>query len=205
MRTFYFSTDARGPQLLTEMAEQLKVAVTRLVQMLGVEPHEHEQLSETIGKAESQSADLFYALMTHMRSAFVTTLPREDMYRIARSIYECTENVVATADMVRITATKYLPRQATEQLEILTRQVDLTIGAMSRLDDFNYLEDYWLQILRMCKRADRAHRAWIADLSAEYKPNTYIRQWDIANYLGGAVSDMRALATHIGVVLVKES
>ncbi|MFC0582334.1 DUF47 domain-containing protein [Micrococcoides hystricis] len=205
MRKFYFSTDTRGPQLLTEMAEQLKVAVNHLVQMLGVESKDREELSASISRAESESSDLFYALMTHMRSAFVTTLPREDLYRIARSIYECTENVVATADMVRITNSKHLPRQAIEQLEILTRQVDLTVGAMNRLDDFNYLEDYWVQTLRMCKRADRAHRAWIADLSADYKPNTYIRQWDIANYLDAAVSDMRALATHIGVVLVKES
>lgn len=187
------------------MAQQLKTAVDYLAQMLGVDPREYEELVATVTKAEATSAELFYALMTHMRSAFVTTLPREDLYRIARSVNDCTEKVSAAADMVRITKARHLPTQAHEQLEILSRQVDLTVSAMGRLDDFNHLEDYWVQILRMSKRADRAHRAWIADLSGDYKPNTYVRQWDIANYLGDAVEDMRALASHIGVVLVKES
>ena len=49
---------------------------------------------------EAKSAELHFALLTHMRTSFLNPLPREDMYTLSRFLNEAMEKLDAAAELV---------------------------------------------------------------------------------------------------------
>ena len=98
-----------------------------------------------------------------------------------------------------------MPKRSSEQLEVIARQAELTVNAMRSLDDLDGLEDYWLEMLRLAKRAERTHRAYLAELLGDNQPANYTRYRDFADHLVAITKDFRLLATRVGSIIVKES
>jgi uncharacterized protein Yka (UPF0111/DUF47 family) len=167
-----------------------------MAEILGAPGSEHARLVEDMHNHEAKSAELHFALLTHMRTSFVNPLPREDMYALSRYLNEAIEKLDAAADLVALYNLERLPKRASEQL---------TVDAMRRLNDLDELEDYWIDILRLAKRAERTHRIWVADMLQDMKPAQYARNRDIATQLVDVTKDMRRIATQVGSIIVKES
>ncbi len=187
------------------MARQIALAVATLSEILGAPAAEHSRLVDDMHNHEAKSAELHFALLTHMRTSFVNPLPREDMYTLSRFLNEAMEKLDAAAELVALYKLDRLPRRAAEQLEIISRQAELTVTAMQQLNNLDDLEDYWIEILRLAKRAEKTHRVWVADMLNEMKSAQYARHRDIANQLVDVTKDMRRIATQVGSIIVKES
>jgi hypothetical protein len=200
-----FPQEPAGLNLLSLMARQIVLATGTLAEILGVPVVEHGRLVEDMHNHEAKSAELHFALLTHMRTSFVNVLPREDMYALSRYLNEAMEKLDAAAEFVSLYKLERLPKRATEQLEIISRQAELTVEAMRQLNNLDDLEDYWIEILRLSKRAERTHRVWTADMVSDMKWATYTRNRDIANQLVEVTRDMRRIATQVGSIIVKES
>lgn len=200
-----FPQEPAGLNLLSQMAQQVTMATATLAEILGVPAAEHAKLVEDMHNHEAKAAELQFALLTHMRSSFVNPLPREDMYSLSRWLIEAMEKLDAAAELVALYKLDRLPKRAADQLEIISRQAELTVNAMRRLDNLDDLEDYWIEILRLTKRAERTHRVWVADMIADMKWAQYSRNRDVANQLLEVTKDMRRLATQVGSIIVKES
>ncbi|WP_258804519.1 DUF47 domain-containing protein [Pseudarthrobacter sp. NS4] len=205
MKLRLFPQEPAGLTLLAQMAQQIVHASGTLAEILGVPAAEHGKLVEDMHNHEAKSAELHFALLTHMRTSFVNPLPREDMYALSRYLNEAMEKMDAAAELVALYKLERLPKRATDQLEIISRQAELTVEAMRQLNNLDDLEDYWIEILRLAKRAERTHRVWVADMIKDMKWAQYSRNRDIANQLVEVTKDMRRIATQVGSIIVKES
>lgn len=205
MKLRLFPQEPAGLNLLSEMARQIVLASATMAELLGVPAAEHSKLVEDMHNHEAKSAELHFALLTHMRTSFVNPLPREDMYALSRYLNEAIEKLDAAAELVALYKLERLPKRAVDQLEIIGRQAELTVDAMRRLNNLDDLEDYWIEILRLAKRAERSHRVWVADMIKDMKWAQYSRNRDIANQLVEVTKDMRRVATQVGSIIVKES
>ena len=205
MKLRLFPQEPAGLNLLSQMAQQIVLASATLAEILGVPASEHGKLVEDMHNHEAKSAELHFALLTHMRTSFVNPLPREDMYALSRYLNEAIEKLDGAAELVALYRLERLPKRAADQLEIVSRQAELTVDAMRRLDNLDDLEDYWIEILRLAKRAERTHRVWVADMIRDMKWAQYSRNRDDADQLVDVTKDMRRIATQVGSIIVKES
>ncbi|MET3950902.1 nuclease PIN [Arthrobacter sp. UYEF36] len=205
MKLRLFPQEPAGLNLLAQLASQIVLATGTLSEILGAPASENARLVEDMHNHEAKSAELHFALLTHMRTSFVNPLPREDMYALSRYLNEAMEKLNAAADMVSLYKLDRLPKRAADQLEIISRQAELTVDAMRRLDNLDDLEDYWIEVLRLSKRAERSHRVWVADMLNEMKSTRYARTRDIAEQLVDVTRDLRKVATQVGSIIVKES
>ncbi|HSL38103.1 MAG TPA: nuclease PIN [Arthrobacter sp.] len=205
MKLRLFPQEPAGLNLLAQLASQIVLATGTLSEILGAPASENARLVEDMHNHEAKSAELHFALLTHMRTSFVNPLPREDMYALSRYLNEAMEKLDAAADMVSLYKLDRLPKRAADQLEIISRQAELTVDAMQRLDNLDDLEDYWIEVLRLSKRAERSHRVWVADMLNEMKSTRYARTRDIAEQLVDVTRDLRKVATQVGSIIVKES
>lgn len=195
----------QSTDLLTEIAQQVRAGAGLLAQLLGTPGGERAAHREELLSLEGRTMDLHFALMTHIRSVFLTPLPREDIYNLSQQLNRTMEHVTAAGDFILTRHHLQLPPQSHAQLETLSRQVDLTTTAMSRLEDFNHLEDYWAQMQRLSKQANRTHREWVTSTDSAFQPNIALQQSDLAKEILAAVHAQRAVAVICGSIIVRES
>ncbi|KNC17710.1 nuclease PIN [Arthrobacter sp. RIT-PI-e] len=205
MRLRLFPQEHAGLELLARMAQQLVLGVGTMSAILGASPQEYDRLSEELHQHESASTDLHFALLTSMRTSFVNPLPREDLYALSRLLNEAIETLDGAGELIALYKLNKLSRRAADQLEVISRQAELTTAAMQRLNSMEDLEEYWIEILRLSRRAERTHRSWCAELLDDHKPLVYARHRDVADQLVGVTKDLRRVATQVGSILVKES
>lgn len=191
--------------LLASIAREVRSGVQLISQLLGSPSDERSALREQLLGLEGRAVDLHFNLMTHIRSVFVTPLPRQDIYALSQQLNRTMEHVVAAGDLILARPNLVLPTQSADQLETLSRQLDLTVAAMSRLEDLDLLEDYWIQMQRLTKQANRTHRAWLTSTDNAFQPNIALQQAQIADALLAAVQDQRAVAVTAGSIIVRES
>ncbi|GAB3190257.1 DUF47 domain-containing protein [Nesterenkonia suensis] len=196
---------SQAVELLTGIGREVRTGVHLLSQLLGMPPEDRRPLREELIGLEGTAMDLHFNLLTHIRSVFLTPLPREDIYALSRLLNRTLEHVVAAGDLIIARENLVLPRQSSDQLETMGRQVDLTIDALARLDDFDHLEEYWIQIQRLTKQANRTHREWLTSSDSAFQPNIALQQAQIATAMLQAVESLRKVSTTAGSIIVRES
>ncbi|MDS2173239.1 MULTISPECIES: DUF47 domain-containing protein [unclassified Nesterenkonia] len=196
---------SQAVELLTDIGREVRTGVNLLSQLLGMPAADRRPLREELIGLEGTAMDLHFNLMTHIRSVFLTPLPREDIYALSQLLNRTLEHVVAAGDLIIARENLVLPRQSSDQLETMGRQVDLTIDALARLDDFDHLEEYWIQIQRLTKQANRTHREWLISSDSAFQPNIALQQAQIASAMLQAVESLRMVSTTAGSIIVRES
>ncbi|WP_120004181.1 DUF47 domain-containing protein [Nesterenkonia muleiensis] len=191
--------------LLTDIAREVRAGVGLLAQLLGTPAEERAAHRQKLLGLEGRVMDLHFALMTHIRSVFLTPLPRQDIYAISQQMNRTMEHVVAAGDLVLRRTSLQLPAETAEMVESLTRQVELTDTAMRRLDDFDHLEGYWTQLQRLSKQANRTHRDWVTATDSAFQPNIALQQTQLADQILAAVHSQRKVAAICGSIIVRES
>ena len=205
MKLRLFPQENAGLELLSKMAAQILRGTGVLAEVLGADPEEFDRLTERLHQIDAETTDLHFALMTQMRTSFINPLPREDLYELSLILMSAVECLDASAETVSLYKLTGVSRRASEQLEVIGRQAELTSSAMRRLASLEDLEEYWIEMLRLARRAERTRRIWVAELMREHKPMAYARHRDLADQLSRTTDQLRRAATFVGSVLVREA
>ncbi len=204
MKFRLFPSDTRGLELLHDLATEVHQCVGVLSEMLGSDEDREVHL-EALSASEIRTTDLHYAVLTHLRSSYVNPLPREDVYTFSRLLHEAVEQLSGAGDLIAHLGKRQLSHRAAEQLELIGRQAELTTQALAQLTRLDDLEDLWLELVRISKRAHRTHRTWVGEIGELSKAGTIIRHRSVAEQFLASAQSLRAVADHLGRVLVKES
>ncbi len=205
MKLRLFPHETAGLQALARMAEHVLTGTHILAELLGAGRADFPTLTEDLRRQEAASTADFATLLTRMRTSFINPLPREDLYALGGLLNETSEILTGAGEVIELYTLDRMPARMSDQLEILSRQAELTAAAMKSLNDLDSLEDYWLEVLRLAKRADHTHRVLVSELLSAHSPATFTKYGTLADQLASASQQMRTVATQVGSIIVKES
>ncbi|CAL8896613.1 hypothetical protein KVA01_09840 [Kocuria varians] len=200
-----FPADERVTDLLVQMSQCALTAVEQLAEHLGQIDKVWELPLTDLLDTEDRCTNLYFSLMTTTRSSYVVPVPREDVYVLGQWLLRAVQCLVACAEFHRQYKLERPGAQATEQLAVIQHMAQLTLKAMGRLASLEELDDYWFEMIRLTRQAERTQRNYRANLLDEFKAGQAIRRMDTAQQLFDAAQALGQVAAEVGRILVAES
>ncbi|WP_077488314.1 nuclease PIN [Sinomonas mesophila] len=205
MKFRLFPQETAGLELLSSMAQQSLLAVQALSEMFGARRSDYGSLVDELTAIDTRTTELARSLLTQLRTSFVNPLPREDLLVLSENLQLTVERLGGVGELVVLHGLDRLPREAADLLEIVTREAELTVTAMHQLNNLEDLEDYWLDMTRLAKRAEHTHRVWSSSALRELSITSFARTVEVGRELLAASRALRDVATHVGRIIVREA
>lgn len=190
---------------MADLTLTLGRAVQTVAQVPGSHGRELDRVEQDLLALDASASASLMAFLTALRSAFVTPLPRQDLYLLAGGVHSAVQRVVGAGILIQRAGLEEMPSQALDVLETLGRQAELLRQATGQLRDLDSLEDTWMQLLRASRRTDRIMVDWLADLGRDLLQRDFNRQREVAWALQAALDALGRVNTDLGMVLVRES
>lgn len=190
---------------MADLAEALHRSVHLVAQVAGTRGPEADRAARELEELDSSSSATLMAFLTALRSAYVTPLPRQDLYRLASGVHATTRRVVAAGVLIQRADLEELPTHALDVLETVGRQAELLARGAAEMRDLDALEATWMQLLRASRRTERIMVEWLADLGMDLLQRDYNRQREVAWALHAALEALSRVNMDLGMVLVRES
>lgn len=190
---------------MADLAESLHRSVHLVAQVAGTRGPEADRAARELEELDSSSSATLMAFLTALRSAYVTPLPRQDLYRLASGVHATTRRVVSAGVLIQRADLEELPTHALDVLETVGRQAELLARGAAEMRDLDALEATWMQLLRASRRTERIMVEWLADLGMDLLQRDYNRQREVAWALHAALEALSRVNMDLGMVLVRES
>jgi uncharacterized protein len=197
--------DTASLEHLAALADGMRAAVDRVAQLMSASTAHTEDADEELTRIDTEATARHMALLTSLRSAFITPLPRQDLYLLADGMNDAVEKVCNAGILIIFTEQYRLPTAPLDILEILGRQADLFKEATGQFRDLDELEETWIQLQRLSKRSERLMTQWIAGMADDLLQRNYNRQRETAHAISAALASVRRVTVHVGTILVRES
>ncbi len=203
--TSLLAPDAASVEHLSSLADGLGSAVDLVAQVMGASQGTAAEIEAGLQEIDATAGSHHMALLTSLRSSYITPLPRQDLFRLADSLNHAVETVCNAGVLIVATGQFHLPTHAMDILENLGRQAELLGEAMTQFRDLDSLEETWIQLQRNSKRAERVMVDWIAGMTDDLLQRSYNRQREAAHAVESATAAVRQVTVHLGRILVQES
>ena len=200
-----FTRDTPALRHMADLAEALHRSVHLVAQVAGTRGPEADRAARELEELDSSSSATLMAFLTALRSAYVTPLPRQDLYRLASGVHATTRRVVSAGVLIQRADLEELPTHALDVLETVGRQAELLARGAAEIRDLDALEATWMQLLRASRRTERLMVEWLADLGMDLLQRDYNRQREVAWALHAALEALSRVNMDLGMVLVRES
>ncbi|TQF66150.1 hypothetical protein FLM69_08195 [Micrococcus sp. R8502A1] len=200
-----FTRDTPALRHMADLAEALHRSVHLVAQVAGTRGPEADRAAHELEELDSSSSATLMAFLTALRSAYVTPLPRQDLYRLASGVHATTRRVVSAGVLIQRADLEELPTHALDVLETVGRQAELLARGAAEMRDLDALEATWMQLLRASRRTERIMVEWLADLGMDLLQRDYNRQREVAWALHAALEALSRVNMDLGMVLVRES
>lgn len=190
---------------MADLAGALHRSVHLVAQVAGSRGAEADRAAHELEELDTSSTAALMAFLTALRSAYVTPLPRQDLYRLAAGVHAATQRIVSAGVLIQRADLDGLPTHALDVLETVGRQAELLTRAAAETHDLDTLEVTWMQLLRASRRTERIMVEWLADLGMDLLQRDFNRQREVAWALHSALESLGRVNTDLGMVLVRES
>ncbi|PFG40268.1 hypothetical protein ATJ97_2793 [Georgenia soli] len=192
--------------LLATSAGHLVRGADLLVRMLGADRTQRVQLAEKLHQVEHDADESTRDFLSRLNQTFVTPFDRDDMHALANGIDDCMDAIDEAGDLMVLYKVGVLPTGVADLVAVLRRCAELTAEAMPRLRSMTDLREYWVEVDRLERRADRAYRRLVADLfDHEEDPITIIKVKGVLDALEEAADAFERLANGVEAIALKES
>lgn len=200
-----FPQENSSLQSLAQISGQVESAAALLSEMVGTTTSDYPTLFERMLAHEANCTELFFMTLTTVRSSFVTPLPREDLYILARKLTSAVEELTSAAHILYLHRIDGFSPHTTAILDIIQRQAVLTEAVIPKLIDVRGLDTYWMDMLRISRQAVRTAEEYDADIATRYPMERYRRYTKFITRLSAASNAMRDVSAEIGRIIVQES
>ena len=200
-----FPEDERVVGLLVRMSGRVTASVDLLAEHIAAEDERADETMRALLDSEDECSTLFFSLMTTTRSSYVVPIPRQDLYLLGRWVLRCVQALTACAETRGLHGLDRPAAHAAEQLAVIRLMSEMTTKAMGRLTTLEDLDDYWFEMIRLSRQAERAQRVYRAHLLDQHKASHALRRIDTADRLLEAARALADVAAEVGRILVAES
>ncbi len=197
--------DASFYDLFSESASHLVTGAGLLAEMLA-DGADREAVAQRMRDAEHAADETTHRIIKQVNSTFVTPFDREDIYSLASGLDDIMDMMDEAVDLVLLYEPSVLPKELSDQVEVIQRCAEVTADAMPRLKSMQDLAEFWIEVNRLENQGDKIFRRQLASLfSGAYQPLDVLKLKDIVTSLEGAVDAFERVANTVEQIAVKES
>jgi len=180
-----------GARLLKQILDDFKDVDTRVQKLKDI---------------EHRGDDLTHNILTKLNQTFITPFDREDIYRLASSLDDVLDFVYAAGVRLIMYKITQAPPAAPKLAEIIVRQCDQLLQAVTGLEKHDKVLDYCVEINRLENEADQVARSAIGVLfDKETDPISLIKLKELYEVLETATDKAEDAANVLEGVVLKSA
>ncbi|RYG18352.1 DUF47 family protein, partial [bacterium] len=134
--------DSAFYELFSQSATQLVIGSQLLAEMFGGTA-DRADVAKRMQDAEHDADQITHDIIRRVNSTFVTPFDREDIYDLASQLDDCMDFMEEAVDRAMLYDVDTLPGEATDIIDVIQRQAELTAASMPKLQGMDGLEEYW--------------------------------------------------------------
>lgn len=155
--------DVKFFHMFAEVAENLGEGARLLKQTLE-DFKDIEARVQKLKDIEHRGDEMTHNILTKLNQTFITPFDREDIYRLASSLDDVLDFVYAAGVRLIMYKIKSAPPAASRLADVIVRQCDQLMHAVTGLEKQNKVLDYCVEINRLENEADQIARTAIGAL-----------------------------------------
>jgi uncharacterized protein len=191
--------------MFAEMAGNLGDGARLLRQTLHDFQNVEAQVQE-LKAIEHRGDEMTHNILTKLNQTFITPFDREDIYRLASSLDDVLDFVYAAGVRMVMYKIKSAPEAASQLADIIVRQCDQLLPAVTGMEKHDQVLKYCVEINRLENEADAVARTAIGILfDQETDPISLIKLKELYEVLETATDKAEDVANVLEGVVLKSA
>lgn len=191
-------------ELFAAAAENLEEATATFAELLP-SGADHRAVAGRIRELEHTGDEITHSVIRRLNSTLVPPFDRDDVYRLVGCLDDVLDFVEEAADLILLYGVESLPEQLQEMIRLLAEAGQLTARGLARLRSRRGLEEYWIGLAELEKRADLAYRQFISLLfSSGRDALTVMKLKEVGAAMESAADAFGHVANTVETIAVKE-
>ena len=197
--------DVKFFQMFAEMAGNLGDGARLLKKTLD-EFKDVEARVQQLKDIEHRGDEMTHNILTKLNQTFITPFDREDIYRLASSLDDVLDFIYAAGVRLVMYKIRSAPPAASQLADIIVRQCDQLLPAVTGLEKHDSVLNYCVEINRLENEADGIARSAIGALfDKETDPISLIKLKELYEVLETATDKAEDAANELEGVVLKSA